>query len=306
MPLKLYDTLSRSRDCQLWRGQMNDGSKLPSMEAENFQADPQASKDKRNIFLKQVGISRVQYPVVVSGWESDTSQQREVEGLFDVTVSLAALNRGVHMSRLIEAIHSLKEPLSPASLQTFLTEARKKQGAISAKMSCAFTWFINCPAPKTGHPAWLGIQSIWQATQKMDAGNSGYTLRIPVTTLCPCSRDISDYGAHSQRGWISVQIKWSSSAEIIPPREVFDKLRNVGSAAIYPLLKRPDERFVTMQAYDQPAFVEDTARNAALALQEDLRISDFRIEVRNEESIHTHDAIAVVTSDQYSISTCLA
>ncbi|MBL6842554.1 MAG: GTP cyclohydrolase I FolE2 [Verrucomicrobiae bacterium] len=279
---------------------MKDGTLSSSSEQANAQADPQAGEDTRGIFLEKVGISRVRYPVVVSGWETDTSRQREVEGLFDLSVSLAARSRGIHMSRLIEALHRWKEPLSPASLQTFLTEARKKQGAVSAKISCAFTWFINCPAPQTGHSAWLGIQSIWQATQKMDAGISGYTLRIPVTTLCPCSRDISDYGAHSQRGWISVQIEWPSSAEIIPPREVFDKLRNAGSAAIYPLLKRPDERFVTMQAYDQPAFVEDTARNAALLLQEDLRISGFRIEVRNEESIHTHDAIAIVTSDQYS------
>ena len=173
-------------------------------------------------------------------------------------------------------------------------------------MICAFTWFVSRPAPRTNQAAWQGVETVWKATQNTDGVASGYTLRVPVTTLCPCSRDISDYGAHSQRGWITVEIEWRNNTHIVPPVEVFDKLQHAGSAAIYPLLKRPDERFVTMQAYDQPAFVEDTARNAALLLQEDLRISDFRIEVRNEESIHTHGAIAVVTSNQYSISTCLA
>lgn len=285
---------------------MKDGTLSSSSEQANAQADPQAGEDTRGIFLERVGISRVRYPVVVSGWETDTSRQREVEGLFDLSVSLAARSRGIHMSRLIEALHRWKEPLSPASLQTFLTDIRQQQGAVSAKMSCAFTWFVSRPAPRTNHAAWQGVETVWKATQNTEGVASGYTLRVPVTTLCPCSRDISDYGAHSQRGWITVEIEWRNNTHIVPPVEVFDKLQHAGSAAIYPLLKRPDERFVTMQAYDQPAFVEDTARNAALLLQEDLRISDFRIEVRNEESIHTHDAIAVVTSNQYSISTCLA
>lgn len=122
-------------------------------------------------------------------------------------------------------------------------------------------------------------------------------MRIPVTTLCPCSRAISDYGAHSQRGWITVAIEWPSGVPIVPPGEVYEKLQQAGSAPIYPLLKRTDERHVTMLAYEQPAFVEDTARRAALSLREDSRIPGFRIEVRNEESIHTHDAIAVLTSN---------
>lgn len=279
---------------------MNDTSMLLSPKVGSVQADPQSSRDTRGISLDQVGISRVRYPVMINGWETDARQQREVEGLFDLTVSLAASNRGIHMSRLIESLHCWGEPLGPASLQDFLQVLRQQQGAADAKMRCDFTWFVHRAAPLTKNPAWQGVETTWRAVQNDNGGSSGYTLRIPVTTLCPCSRAISDYGAHSQRGWITVEVDWEGSDHIVPPAEVFDKLQNAGSAPIYPLLKRPDERHVTMTAYEQPAFVEDTARRAALLLQEDSRIPSFRIEVRNEESIHTHDAVAVVSSSHLS------
>lgn len=265
-------------------------------EVKPIQADPQSNDDTRGIPLEEVGISRVRYPVIIAGWASDAEEKREVEGIFDLNVSLVAENRGIHMSRLIETLHSWTEPLSPSTLQLFLKGLRQQQGAASAAMSCNFTWFVNRPAPQTDKPAWQGIESTWHATQNANDGASGYTLRIPVTTLCPCSRAISDYGAHSQRSWITVKIGFQQNPHIVPPEEVFDKLQHAGSAPIYPLLKRSDERHITMKAYDEPVFVEDVARRSALILREDLRISDFRIEVRNEESIHTHDAVAVVSS----------
>lgn len=264
------------------------------------QADPQSGEDKRGIPLEQVGISKVSYPVTITGWQTDPHCRKEVEGLFDLTVSLTSQNRGIHMSRLIESLHHWQEPLAPSSLQEFLRELRQQQEATVASMNCHFTWFVNRPAPESGRPAWQGIPTTWHATQSDEGGSSGYTLRIPVTTLCPCSKAISEYGAHSQRSWISVKIEWPSSSDIVPPEEVFEKLQHAGSAPIYPLLKRVDERHVTMKAYEQPAFVEDTARRAALSLQEDSLISNFRIEVRNEESIHTHDAVARFTSGKVS------
>ena len=120
----------------------------------------------------------------------------------------------------------------------------------------------------------------------------GYTLKIPVTTLCPCSREISDYGAHSQRGWVKVKIEWDSVDAWVSPQEIYEKLQYAGSAPIYPLLKRADERHVTMLAYKQPAFVEDTIRKAAMILKAESLIKRFELNVCNEESIHTHDAVA--------------
>ncbi|MEM0968446.1 MAG: GTP cyclohydrolase FolE2 [Verrucomicrobiota bacterium] len=273
---------------------MNNVLELSRNGQEPKQADPQSGTDERGIPLEQVGISRIRYPVTIAGWESKSGRQREVEGVFDLTVSLEAQKRGIHMSRLIESLHRWNQPLAPSSLQCFLKDVRAQQGAENATMTCRFTWFLDRPAPETGHQAWQGIETTWHATQHADGGSSGYTLRVPVTTLCPCSRAISDYGAHSQRGWVTVRVEWRNGGDLVAPQEIFEKLQHAGSAPIYPLLKRPDERHVTMKAYEQPAFVEDTVRRAVLLLREDARISHFRIEARNEESIHTHDAIAVV------------
>lgn len=259
---------------------------------ESPSADPQAEADPRGIALDHVGISGVRYPVLISGWETDPTRIEKKDADFSLTVSLAPEARGIHMSRLVETLHHWQKPLSPASLPEFLTELRLQQNAQTASVTCAFTWFFSRPAPRTQRPAWQGIQTTWHAHQNETATTVGYTLQIPVTTLCPCSRAISDYGAHSQRGWVNISLKWNSNAEILAPQEIFGKLQHAGSAPIYPLLKRADERHVTMLAYEQPAFVEDTARRAALLLREDPRITSFQLEIRNEESIHTHDAIA--------------
>ena len=255
-------------------------------------ADPQAETDPRGIALDHVGISGVRYPILISGWESEADRGEVKDALFTLKVSLVAESPGIPMSRFLETLHHWGRPLSPTSIPDFLNELRQEQSAQSASLTCAFTWFVNRPAPQTGRPAWQGIETIWHGHQ--DDGNTtiGYTLHIPVTTLCPCSLAISDYGAHSQRGWVRLKVEWPSIAEIVAPQEIYEKLQRVGSAPIYPLLKRADERHVTMLAYEQPAFVEDTARRAVLLLREDPRIPGFQLDIRNEESIHTHDAIA--------------
>ena len=255
-------------------------------------ADPQSETDPRGIALDSVGVCNVCYPISIAGWESDPRLCEKKETLISLQVSLPAEARGIHMSRLLEVLHHWQGPLSPSTLPAFLRELRHQQNAQRSTMTCKFTWFISRPAPRTNRPAWQGIETIWHASQAGEASIIGYTLRIPVTTLCPCSQAISDYGAHSQRGWLNVKLEWDWPAETVAPREIFDKLQHAGSAPIYPLLKRADERHVTMLAYEQPAFVEDTARHAAQLLIEDSRVSRFYLEVCNEESIHTHDVMA--------------
>jgi GTP cyclohydrolase I len=261
------------------------------------QADPQSENDPRGIHLDTVGIDRVQHPVRIAGWEEDASVEQSTQATFALSVSLAAEKRGIHMSRLMEALHAWDQTLAPSTLEAFLTHLRQQQGAASAEMTCAFVWFTRQTTPQSQRPTLQGIETTWHASQTDHAGTTiGYTLRIPVTTLCPCSREISDYGAHSQRSWITLRTEWQSQATSVPPGLLYARLSQCGSAPIYSLLKRPDERHVTMQAYENPAFVEDVARRAALALRAEPRIRCFRIDVRNEESIHTHDAIATVTS----------
>ncbi len=254
-------------------------------------ADPQAEADVRGIGIDHVGISNVHYPVLISGWEASNREETK-EACLSLKVSLASEVRGIHMSRLLETLHHWEEPLGPTTMADFLTMIRQQQSSESATVDCSFTWFIERPTPKTQRPAWQGIETTWHGYQDSEGSTVGYTLRIPVTTLCPCSREISDYGAHSQRGWVVVRLDWSSDEEILRPQEVFDRLQHAGSAPIYPLLKRADERHVTMLAYQQPAFVEDTLRAAALALREDSRVRRFELHICNEESIHTHNAVA--------------
>ena len=198
------------------------------------------------------------------------------------------------MSRLLEDVHRWERALTPQNLPQLLSNIRAQQGSETAYMSCDFTWFVERPAPKTEKPSWQGIETTWFGEKTSDKTSTGYTLKIPVTTLCPCSRDISDYGAHSQRGWVKVTLCWSSVEEVIAPEAIFNELQHAGSAPIYPLLKREDERHVTMLAYDNPAFVEDTTRRAAKVLQQKQNVESFTLEICNEESIHTHDAIATL------------
>lgn len=257
--------------------------------------DPQAEKDLRGIALDQVGISGVHYPIVIDGWGLDAKEQQRTEAVFSLQVSLAAETRGIHMSRLLETLHHWDEPLSLRAIPRFLELLSQQQEAEAADLTCAFTWFVSRPSPQTNKPAWQGIETIFHASKSAESYLVGYSLRIPVTTLCPCSRAISDYGAHSQRGWVTVELEWTNAEDVVAPQEIYEKLQHAGSAPIYPLLKRADERHVTMLAYEQPAFVEDTARRAAQMLREDERLTNFYIGVQNEESIHTHDAVASVS-----------
>lgn len=257
-------------------------------------ADPQAEIDIRGIALRAVGIDGVIYHVRIAGWENDPAIEQRTQAIFSLSVSLDAEKRGIHMSRLIEVLHAWDQPFSLSQLSPFLTQLRNEQKAESAEMSCAFHWFANRPAPKTNREAYQAIETTWHAKQSASSATRiGYTLRIPVTTLCPCSREISDYGAHSQRSWITVKTEWQEGSSTIAPAELFALLSQCASAPIYPLLKRADERHVTMQAYENPGFVEDVARRAAHALHQHPHIHQFHLHIRNEESIHTHDAIAI-------------
>jgi GTP cyclohydrolase IB len=260
-------------------------------------ADPQAETDTRGILLHRVGIDRVIYPARISGWEQNDSIEQRTQATFSLSVSLAAEKRGIHMSRLIEVLHAWDQPISLSQLAPFLTQLRNEQGAESAEMNCTFHWFAARPAPQTQREAYQALETTWHATQFANAATRiGYTLRIPVTTLCPCSREISDYGAHSQRSWITVKTEWQEGHPTVAPAELFALLSNCASAPIFPLLKRADERHVTMQAYENPGFVEDVARRAAHELHAHPRIDHFHLHIRNEESIHTHDAFATYRS----------
>ena len=259
--------------------------------------DPQSSSDARGLALSGVGIRGFQVPLEVGGWEAETTKTFVLPCTVKAGFSLDAARRGIHMSRIVEFFQDRREPVMLASLPGLLESLRESQLSQAAEVDIAFQWFMECRTPETEKKSWQAIGSSFHARWDGGEGTFGYSLRVPVTTLCPCSREISDYGAHSQRGWISARLEWAAQRGnplpfVAAPGAVARTLVACGSAPVMPLLKRADERAVTMRAFENPAFVEDVARDAFLALGRTESVNGFSIEICNEESIHTHDAFA--------------
>jgi GTP cyclohydrolase I len=257
--------------------------------------DVQTDSDARRVALDDVGVSGLRYPVKVE-LADGSSQQTVCEA--QLTVSLAQEIRGTHMSRFVEALHQHDRPHSPTATLALADELATRLDADEAAVALAFPLFLPREAPITGHPALLAID----CTLAARAGGHGQQLkigaRVPVTSLCPCSKEIADYSAHSQRGYVQVDVvdrSWIAGEPGLWPEELLDLCDQAASAPIYPILKRPDERHVTMLAYDKPAFVEDLARDIAVGLKGEERIDGFTLEVVNQESIHDHQAFARLT-----------
>jgi GTP cyclohydrolase IB len=257
--------------------------------------DVHARGDTRGVALDAVGVAGIGLPLSVLG--PDGSKQATVADA-ELSVALGADVRGTHMSRFVEEAAALGT-ITPASVLQLSDSLRERLATSASRVVFRFPLFLQRPAPVTGrtaphrYEAWLGAQS--------DAGDPEGAriwvgVRAAVTSLCPCSREISDYGAHSQRGHVELEVQapsWRDGSGIWA-QELFSYADQSGSAQIHPLLKRPDERAVTMLAYDHPAFVEDIAREVVLAVQADERCAAWTVTVINQESIHDHQAIARV------------
>jgi GTP cyclohydrolase I len=247
--------------------------------------DIQKTPDVRNIAIDKVGVRGVQYPIAVQDREKEL---QHTVGDFTLTVDLPAEFKGTHMSRFLEALNEHQQEISADALPILLESLRERLHAKAAHVLVTFPFFVAKKAPVTGKvglmPFTCGFDAEINGKVKI-----GLYLKIPVATLCPCSKEISEYGAHNQRGWVTVNIKPEGHIWL---EEVIDMVEASASCALYPVLKRPDEKFVTEKAYDNPRFVEDLVREVALRFDEDRRIAGYSIEVENEESIHAHNAYA--------------
>lgn len=250
--------------------------------------DIQSSKDDRNIPIDRVGVRNVKYPIWVR--ERDNGLQQTV-GTITLTVDLPKQFKGTHMSRFIEVLAEHNRDLSVETIPVILQRVRERLHAETASIELRFVLFREKAAPVTGKTGMMGYACGFDATE---GGTHDFVhiLEVPVTTLCPCSKEISDRGAHNQRGIVKVRIR---STGLLWLEDVVDMIEACGSAPLYPVLKRPDEKFVTEQAYDNPRFVEDMVREVALAFDADSRIVSYDIEVENYESIHDHNAYAAVS-----------
>jgi GTP cyclohydrolase I len=257
--------------------------------------DVQAAGDERGVALDIVGVSGLTLPVMVGGPDgAERASVAEVE----LSIGLDAGTRGTHMSRFVEEAAAL-DVITPASVLGLAESLRTRLEGRGSTVQFGFPLFVERAAPVTG----LAAPHRYHASiaAKIDGREPEFAcvtigVRAAITSLCPCSREISDYGAHSQRGEVILHVEapgWRDGASIWP-QELFAFADQAGSAQIHPLLKRPDERAVTMLAYDQPAFVEDIARDVVVAVKGDDRCVAWDVRVVNQESIHDHQAVAQV------------
>lgn len=249
-------------------------------------ADVQAGAEPRNVALDEVGVAGLTLPLRIGGGESPQA----TVGVAEFTVSVAADVRGTHMSRFVELLSDLPSLDAEAVLETTRL-ARSRLDAERAKLVLKFPLFFLRTAPESGIAATLRYNASFCAIVDGATDVIWLGVDVPVTSLCPCSKEIADYGAHSQRGRVRIELRpvGTTTMSFV---DLFHVADNAGSSPIYSLLKRPDERAVTMAAYDNPRFVEDMAREVAVALRADPRVVEFQVEVENQESIHDHQAVA--------------
>jgi GTP cyclohydrolase IB len=255
--------------------------------------DVQAEEDARGLHIDQVGVSGLAYPISVL--DRDAGIQHTV-GRLSLSVGLPHHTRGTHMSRFIEILENHRGEMTIHTLPELLDEMRVRLDAESAQVDVRFPYFLARTAPVSGKTALMEYECQFHGTRSEDGDVFTLGVTVPVSTLCPCSKEISDYGAHNQRGYVRVQVRSDSfeNDDLIWIEEVIDWVEKSASAPVYPLLKRPDERHVTMQAYDNPRFVEDVVREVGVRLVEDARVSWFRVNCENLESIHNHSAFAEI------------
>jgi len=254
--------------------------------------DVQSESDFRGRSIQKVGVSNVRFPLC---FQSSNSTQSTI-GMWQMFVALEENKRGTHMSRLMEILSSLTEPQTVESLVDACQQIRQRLSASDAFLNVSFPWFVEKTAPMSKSKGLVDMDvelSIVQGT----TNDRTVSVRVPATSLCPCSKAISNYGAHNQRCEITVAVRLVEG-ETISLEELFRIAENSASAQLFSVLKRGDEQRVTEQAYENPKFVEDTVRDLADSLQRDLRIQWYRCSSENFESIHSHNAFAQIESGQ--------
>lgn len=250
--------------------------------------DIQNQTDKRKITIDKVGVKGVRYPIVVE--DKSKGIQHSVADL-NIFVELPHTRRGTHMSRFIEILNHYHTEAFIGKLDAFLLELKTTLKAEAAYVDIRFPYFISKKAPVSRISSLLGYDCFFNASYT-DSYKLWIGVAVPVTTLCPCSKEISDFGAHNQRSLISIKVSYTGFVWL---EELIRLAEAHASCEIYPLLKRPDEKFVTEKAYQNPKFVEDIVREITLELQKDERITGFEVESENYESIHNHSAYALIS-----------
>jgi GTP cyclohydrolase I len=258
--------------------------------------DIQKTRDRRGVPIDKVGICDLSFPITVLDRQN---QKQQTVANISMSVSLPHHFKGTHMSRFLEILSRHQGEITMRTLPAVLHDLKAHLDSEAAHIEVEFPYFLTRTAPVSGSQAPMDYRCTFIAESNCKKDDFLLRVRVPVTTLCPCSKEISDYGAHNQRGLVTLTVRPERKNdfwELIWIEELIDIAEKSASAPVYPLLKRPDERHVTMQAFDNPVFVEDVVRNAARFLKKDSRVAWFEVRAVNQESIHNHSAFAVVSS----------
>lgn len=255
--------------------------------------DIQSIKDTRAVPINRVGVKGVVHPMRI---RSGAGEPVSTVVTADMYVGLGPEAKGTHMSRFLELLQAQHEPLDALGLRVLFDRMLQRLEASAGYLELSFPYFISKKAPVSG------VESLLDYKVRLRAevtARTGYTFTVsvtaPVTSLCPCSKEISDYGAHNQRSHITIS---AETQTVLSIEELVAIAEEEASCQVYGLLKRPDEKWVTERAYDNPKFVEDLVRDIALRLNDDDRVLAYVIESENFESIHNHSAYALIERDK--------
>ena len=255
-------------------------------------ADVQSSADLRQIAINRVGIKGIRHPVRVR--DKSVGVQHTI-ATFNMYVHLPHNFKGTHMSRFVEILNRHEREISVESYESILREMVERLEAESGYIEMTFPYFVNKTAPISGVQSLLDYDVT--LIGEMKEGHAQITMKVlvPVTSLCPCSKEISERGAHNQRSHVTISLRTNSFVWI---EDVVRMAEEQASCELYGLLKRPDEKYVSERAYDNPKFVEDMVRDIAAMLNADDRVDAYVVESENFESIHNHSAYALIERDK--------
>ncbi|MDQ2696724.1 MAG: GTP cyclohydrolase FolE2 [Pseudomonadota bacterium] len=265
---------------------------VPAIDPPAAIPDVQGSADTRRIPINKVGIKDIRHPVRVrdrSGGEQHTI------ATFNMYVNLPHNFKGTHMSRFVQILNAREREISVKSFKDMLAEMTGRLEAEAGHIEMTFPYFVNKSAPVSGVQSLMDYEVTFIGEIRHGKPSMHIKVVVPVTSLCPCSKEISRYGAHNQRSHVTIKVRTRGFVWI---EEIIELAEQEASCELYGLLKRPDEKYVTERAYDNPKFVEDMVRDIAARLNRDERIGAYAVESENFESIHNHSAYALIEHDK--------
>jgi GTP cyclohydrolase I len=256
--------------------------------------DVQGSVDSRNIAINKVGVKGIRYPI--SLYCPVTEGVQHTVARINMYVGLPHHQKGTHMSRFLEVLNEHHECVRSDQVMDICHDIQNQLNAEQAHLELTFPYFIDKKAPVTGNIGKLDVEVTFEATSNT-TDDFVLGVKVPATSLCPCSKEISAYGAHNQRCEMEVYARFAEG-QVMWIEQLVEMVEQAASTQVFAVLKRPDEKWVTEAAYDNPKFVEDIVRDLAAAMENDSRIAWYQVTSENFESIHNHNAYAMIERDK--------